>query len=153
MDVQLCKAFQASALAARPSGTSFQSMASVVQARRQVWLSEANVSDQDCATVVAAPVVPGEVFGPSSGAALEQARKARELTYAVRQMGQMGLFLATGGWGRSTSSVQDWGGSQRTLTQSSLANLSRGNHHSFLPTAANKAARNVTVRIPGYSIT
>lgn len=106
-------------------------MASVVLARRQVWLSEANVSDQDCATVVAAPVVPGEVFGPSSGAALEQARKARELTYAVRQMGQMGLFLATGGWGRSTSSVQDWGGSQRTLTQSSLANRRRDNHHSF----------------------
>lgn len=76
MDVQLCKAYQASVLAARLSGTSFQSMALVVQARRQVWLSEANVSDQDCATVVAAPVVPGEVFGSSSGAALEQARKA-----------------------------------------------------------------------------
>lgn len=73
MDVQLCKAYQASVLAARRSGTRFQS--SPVQAHCQVWLSEANVSDQDCARVVAAPVALGEVFGSSSGAALEQARK------------------------------------------------------------------------------
>lgn len=123
VDVQLCKAYQASALAARLSGTSSllfvylegllqdlgaagpsdeisemlkvvdmlirgasadagvlgQSMASMVQTRHQVWLSQTNFSDQDY-TVVAAPVVPREVFGLPSEAALEQSRKAKELT-------------------------------------------------------------------------
>ncbi|KAK0139907.1 hypothetical protein N1851_023183 [Merluccius polli] len=49
-----------------------QSMASMVQARCQVWLSQANIPDQDCMAVVAAPVVPGEVFGPALEGALEQ---------------------------------------------------------------------------------
>ncbi len=47
-----------------------QSMANVVQACRQVWLSQANLLDQDCMAVIAAPLVPGEVFGPPAEAAL-----------------------------------------------------------------------------------
>ncbi len=34
-----------------------QSMANMVQARRQVWLSQANLLDQDCMAVIAAPLV------------------------------------------------------------------------------------------------
>ncbi len=60
-----------------------QSMANMVQARRQVWLSQANLFDQDCMAVIAAPLVPGEVFGPPAEAALEQSRRTRELTRSV----------------------------------------------------------------------
>lgn len=77
---------------------------------------------------MAALVVPGEVFGPPSEAALEQSHKARELTYAVQQTG---WSLATGGWGRSTLSMQGLASTQHTSTQSSSANLSQGSHHSF----------------------
>ncbi len=46
----------------------------------QVWLSQANLLDQDCMAVIAAPLVPGEVFGPPAEAALDQSRRTRELT-------------------------------------------------------------------------
>ncbi|RXN22409.1 lumican-like protein [Labeo rohita] len=53
-----------------------QSMANIVQARRQIWLSQANLLDQDCMAVTAAPLVPGEVFGPPAEAALGNAYTA-----------------------------------------------------------------------------
>lgn len=40
--------------------------------------------DQDCMAVVAAPLIPGEVFGAPSEAALEQSCRTRELTRSVR---------------------------------------------------------------------
>ncbi len=58
-------------------------MANMVKARRQVWLSQANLLDQDCMAVIAAPLVPGEVFGPPAEAALEQSHRTRELTRSV----------------------------------------------------------------------
>ncbi len=63
-----------------------QSMASMVQARRQVWLAQSSLSDQDCIAVLAAPEVSGEVFGPPCEAALEQSRRVRELTRSVREV-------------------------------------------------------------------
>ncbi|KAM3877835.1 uncharacterized protein col7a1 [Diretmus argenteus] len=63
-----------------------QSMASLDQARHQVWLAQSNLADQDCIVVLAAPVVPGEVFGPPCEAALDQSHRARELTHAVREV-------------------------------------------------------------------
>ena len=74
-----------------------QSMASMVQARRQVWLSRSNLSDQDCIAVLAAPVLPGEVFGPPCEAALEQSRRTRELTRSMRDMPPSRLH-----WGRGS---------------------------------------------------
>ncbi|XP_053195327.1 LOW QUALITY PROTEIN: uncharacterized protein LOC128379724 [Scomber japonicus] len=64
-----------------------QSMASMV------WLSQSNLSDQDCIAVLAAPVVPGEIFGPPCEAALEQSRRTRELTRssAIRPPGRRSL--------------------------------------------------------------
>ena len=62
-----------------------QAIASLVQARRQVWLAQSKLTPQDCSAVLAAPVVPGEVFGPPSEAALEQSRKTRELMRSVQR--------------------------------------------------------------------
>ncbi len=58
-----------------------QPMANMVQARHQVWLPQANLLDQDCMTVIAAPLVPGEVFGPPAETALEQSHRTKELTH------------------------------------------------------------------------
>ncbi len=60
-----------------------QPMANMVQARHQVWLPQANLLDQDCMAVIAAPLVPGEVFGPPAETALEQSHRTRELTQSV----------------------------------------------------------------------
>ena len=62
-----------------------QAIASLVQARCQVWLAQSKLTPQDCSAVLAAPVVPGEVFGPLSEAALEQSRKTRELMRSVQR--------------------------------------------------------------------
>ena len=62
-----------------------QAIASLVQARHQVWLAQSKLTPQDCSAVLAAPVVPGEVFGPPSEAALEQSRKTRELMRSVQR--------------------------------------------------------------------
>ncbi|KAF4094685.1 hypothetical protein G5714_023763 [Onychostoma macrolepis] len=86
-----------------------QSMANMVQARRQVWLSQANLLDQDCMAVPAAPLVPGEVFGPPAEAALEQSRRTRELTRSVvRAPATCGLRTSAGSsnWARAESSSQ-----------------------------------------------
>ena len=61
-----------------------QSMASMNQARRRVWRAQSNLSNRDCIAVLATPVVPGVVLGPPCEAALEQSRRARELTRSVR---------------------------------------------------------------------
>ncbi len=60
-----------------------QPMANMVQARHQVWLPQANLLDQDCMAVIAAPLVPWEVFGPPAETALEQSHRTRELTQSV----------------------------------------------------------------------
>ena len=49
----------------------------------QVWLAQSKLTRQDCIALLAAPVVPGEVFGPPSEAALEQSHKTRELMRSV----------------------------------------------------------------------
>ncbi len=93
-----------------------QSMANMVQARRQVWLSQANLLDQDCMAVIAAPLVPGEVFGPPAEAAFEQSRRTRELTRSVvRAPANRGLRTSAGSsnWARAESSSQAFVGLRR----------------------------------------
>ncbi|KAK9981750.1 hypothetical protein ABG768_001274 [Culter alburnus] len=111
-----------------------QSMASVVQACRQVWLSQANLLDQDCMAVVAAPLVPGEVFGAPSEAALEQSRRTRELTRSVRRAPAIrGPRITTGGssWTRPESLNQAYPSQHRPAAQGALAGPSQGVRQSF----------------------
>lgn len=111
-----------------------QSMASVVQARRQVWLSQANLLDQDCMAVVAAPLIPGEVFGPPSEAALEQSRKTRELTRSVRRAPVIrGPRTSAGSssWTRPESLTQAYPGQRRTAGQGALGGPGQGVRQSF----------------------
>ncbi|XP_053197834.1 E3 ubiquitin/ISG15 ligase TRIM25-like [Scomber japonicus] len=63
-------------------------------------LSQSNLSNQDCIAVLAAPVVPGGVFGPPCEATLEQSRRARELTCSVRDVPASCLR-----WGRGSFQV------------------------------------------------
>lgn len=60
-------------------------MSSLVQAQCQVWLAQTNLAFQDCIVVLAAPIVPAEVFEPPSEATLEKSGKATEMMHSVRQ--------------------------------------------------------------------
>ncbi|RXN22460.1 Glycosyltransferase LARGE1 [Labeo rohita] len=111
-----------------------QSMANMVQARRQIWLSQANLLDQDCMAVTAAPLVPGEVFGPPAEAALEQSRRTRELTRSVvRAPVNRGLRTSTGNsnWARAESSSQAFVGHHRSAAQGVSTRPSQGARQSF----------------------
>ncbi len=111
-----------------------QSMANMVQARRQVWLSQANLLAQDCMAVIAAPLVPGEVFGPPAEAALEQSCRTRELTRSVvRAPATHGLRTSAGisNWARAGSPSQAFVGHRRFATQGAPARPSQGVRQSF----------------------
>ncbi len=111
-----------------------QSMANMVQARRQVWLSQANLLDQDSMAVIAAPLVPGEVFGPPAEAALEQSRRTRELTRSVvRAPASRGLRTSAGSsnWARAESSSQAFVGHRRFAAQGAPTRPSQGVRQSF----------------------
>ncbi|KAI7810082.1 hypothetical protein IRJ41_022890, partial [Triplophysa rosa] len=111
-----------------------QSMANVVQARRQVWLSHANLLDQDCMAVIAAPLVPGEVFGPPAEAALEQSRRTRELTRSVvRAPATRGprTFAGSSSWARAESSSHAFVGHRHSAAQRAPTGPSQGAGQSF----------------------
>ncbi|CAJ1053401.1 LOW QUALITY PROTEIN: uncharacterized protein LOC111651958 [Xyrichtys novacula] len=91
-----------------------QSMASMVQALRKVWLSQSNLSHQDYIAVVVAPVVPGEVSGLPCEVAFKQSHRTRELTGPVRDVPPSRLrwghvsFPASSTASRATLATQDF---------------------------------------------
>ena len=63
-------------------------MSIMVQARRQVWLSQANLNERARKTLQGLPVVPGTVFGPAAQEALDrtiQAGQTRQQLVALRR--------------------------------------------------------------------
>ncbi|MGH0137859.1 UNVERIFIED_CONTAM: hypothetical protein FKN15_067977 [Acipenser sinensis] len=63
-----------------------RSIASLVVARRQLWLSQARVQEPDKAPLLDAPITPGHTFGPAVEEMLQRSAKARE---ASQQMAKM----------------------------------------------------------------
>ncbi|MGH0149408.1 UNVERIFIED_CONTAM: hypothetical protein FKN15_015405 [Acipenser sinensis] len=63
-----------------------RSIASLVVARRQLWLSQARVQEPDKAPLLDAPITPGHTFGPVVEDMLQRSVKARE---ASQQMAKM----------------------------------------------------------------
>ncbi|MGH0159695.1 UNVERIFIED_CONTAM: hypothetical protein FKN15_043508 [Acipenser sinensis] len=63
-----------------------RSIASLVVARRQLWLSQARVQEPDKAPLLDAPITPGHTFGPAVEEMLQRSVKARE---ASQQMAKM----------------------------------------------------------------
>ncbi|MGH0150447.1 UNVERIFIED_CONTAM: hypothetical protein FKN15_016693 [Acipenser sinensis] len=55
-----------------------RSIASLVVARRQLWLSQARVQEHDKAPLLDAPITPGHTFGPAVEEMLQRSAKARE---------------------------------------------------------------------------
>ncbi|MGH0136118.1 UNVERIFIED_CONTAM: hypothetical protein FKN15_010900 [Acipenser sinensis] len=63
-----------------------RSIASLVVARRQLWLSQARVQEPDKAPLLDAPITSGHTFGPAVEEMLQRSAKARE---ASQQMAKM----------------------------------------------------------------
>ncbi|MGH0166660.1 UNVERIFIED_CONTAM: hypothetical protein FKN15_006314 [Acipenser sinensis] len=55
-----------------------RSIASLVVARRQLWLSQARVQEHDKAPLLDAPITPGHTFGPAVEEMLQRSAKAKE---------------------------------------------------------------------------
>ncbi len=84
--------------------------------------------------VIAAPLVPGEVFGPPAEAALEQSRRTRELTRSVvRAPATRGLRTSAGisNWARPESSSQAFVGHRQVAAQGAPARPSQRVQQSF----------------------
>ena len=63
-------------------------MSIMVQARRQVWLSQSSLTERARKTLQGLPVVPGTVFGPAAQEALDrtiQAGQTRQQLFALRR--------------------------------------------------------------------
>ncbi|MGH0130069.1 UNVERIFIED_CONTAM: hypothetical protein FKN15_040806 [Acipenser sinensis] len=63
-----------------------RSIASLVVARRQFWLSQARVQEPDKAPLLDAPISPGHTFGPAVEEMLQRSVKAREASQQLAKM-------------------------------------------------------------------
>ncbi|MGH0136502.1 UNVERIFIED_CONTAM: hypothetical protein FKN15_007904 [Acipenser sinensis] len=63
-----------------------RSIASLVVARRQLWLSQARVQEPDKAPLLDAPITPGHTFGPAVEEMLQRSSKAREASQQLVKM-------------------------------------------------------------------
>ncbi|MGH0138329.1 UNVERIFIED_CONTAM: hypothetical protein FKN15_010530 [Acipenser sinensis] len=63
-----------------------RSIASMVVARRQLWLSQARVQEPDKAPLLDAPITPGHTFGPAVEEMLQCSVKAREASLQMAKM-------------------------------------------------------------------
>ncbi|MGH0139827.1 UNVERIFIED_CONTAM: hypothetical protein FKN15_009948 [Acipenser sinensis] len=61
-------------------------IASLVVARRQLWLSQARVQEPDKAPLLDAPISPGHTFGPAVEEMLQRSVKAREASQQLAKM-------------------------------------------------------------------
>ncbi|MGH0121016.1 UNVERIFIED_CONTAM: hypothetical protein FKN15_068712 [Acipenser sinensis] len=63
-----------------------RSIASLVVARRQLWLSPSRVQEADKALLLDAPISPGHTFGPAVEEMLQRSVKAREASQQLAKM-------------------------------------------------------------------
>ncbi|MGH0157718.1 UNVERIFIED_CONTAM: hypothetical protein FKN15_038390 [Acipenser sinensis] len=63
-----------------------RSIASMVVARRQLWLSQARVQEPDKAPLLDAPITPGHTFGPAVEEMLQCSVKAQEASLQMAKM-------------------------------------------------------------------
>ncbi|MGH0118806.1 UNVERIFIED_CONTAM: hypothetical protein FKN15_056193 [Acipenser sinensis] len=63
-----------------------RSIASLVVARRQLWLSQARVQEPDKVPLLDAPISPGHTFGPAVEEMLQRCAKAREASQQLAKM-------------------------------------------------------------------
>ncbi|MGH0125104.1 UNVERIFIED_CONTAM: hypothetical protein FKN15_059281 [Acipenser sinensis] len=63
-----------------------RSIASLVVARRQLWLSQARVQEPDKVPLLDAPISPGHTFGPAVEEMLQCSVKAREASQQLAKM-------------------------------------------------------------------
>ncbi|MGH0125133.1 UNVERIFIED_CONTAM: hypothetical protein FKN15_075702 [Acipenser sinensis] len=63
-----------------------RSIASLVVARRQLWLSQARVQEPDKVPLLDAPISPGHTFGPAVEKMLQHSVKAREASQQLAKM-------------------------------------------------------------------
>ncbi|MGH0123059.1 UNVERIFIED_CONTAM: hypothetical protein FKN15_047469 [Acipenser sinensis] len=63
-----------------------RSIASLVVARRQLWLSQARVQEPDKVPLLDAPISPGHTFGPAVEEMLQRSVKAREASQQLAKM-------------------------------------------------------------------
>ncbi|MGH0129116.1 UNVERIFIED_CONTAM: hypothetical protein FKN15_037184 [Acipenser sinensis] len=63
-----------------------RSIASLVVARRQLWLLQARVQEPDKAPLLDAPISPGHTFGPAVEEMLQSSIKAREASQQLAKM-------------------------------------------------------------------
>ncbi|MGH0147720.1 UNVERIFIED_CONTAM: hypothetical protein FKN15_042362 [Acipenser sinensis] len=63
-----------------------RSIASLVVARRRLWLSQARVQEPDKAPLLDAPISPGHTFGPEVEEMLQHSVKAREASQQLAKM-------------------------------------------------------------------
>ncbi|MGH0139828.1 UNVERIFIED_CONTAM: hypothetical protein FKN15_009949 [Acipenser sinensis] len=69
-----------------------RSIASLVVARSQLWLSQARVQEPDKAPLLDAPISPGHTFGPAVEEMLQRSVKAREASQQLAKMWPSKLF-------------------------------------------------------------
>ncbi|MGH0129857.1 UNVERIFIED_CONTAM: hypothetical protein FKN15_040001 [Acipenser sinensis] len=87
-----------------------RSLAGLIMARRQLWLSQARVPDTDNAALLDAPISPGHTFGPAVEEILQKSLRERE---ASRQVAAL-LPPSAPVWGRSG---RWWAPQTRTVTR------------------------------------
>ncbi|MGH0177493.1 UNVERIFIED_CONTAM: hypothetical protein FKN15_075363 [Acipenser sinensis] len=75
-----------------------RSLASLVVACRQLWLSQAGVPDADKASLLDAPISPGHTFGPAVEEILQRFHREHEVSQQVAAL----LPLRSLVWGRSS---------------------------------------------------
>ncbi|MGH0127688.1 UNVERIFIED_CONTAM: hypothetical protein FKN15_021518 [Acipenser sinensis] len=75
-----------------------RSLASLVVARRQLWLSQARVPDADKAALLDAPISPGHTFGPAVEEILQRSHREREASWQEAAL----LPPRASAWGRSS---------------------------------------------------
>ncbi|MGH0183427.1 UNVERIFIED_CONTAM: hypothetical protein FKN15_012112 [Acipenser sinensis] len=63
-----------------------RSMAALVAARRQLWLSQARLTENNKAALLDAPITPGHTFGPAVDDLLLRSKAAREATKAFSDL-------------------------------------------------------------------
>ncbi|MGH0128847.1 UNVERIFIED_CONTAM: hypothetical protein FKN15_052904 [Acipenser sinensis] len=80
-----------------------RSIASLVVARRQLWLSQARVQEPEKAPLLHAPITPGHTFGPAVEEMLQRSAKAWE---AFQQMAKMWPHKPSLNANKSTSGVE-----------------------------------------------
>ncbi|MGH0131054.1 UNVERIFIED_CONTAM: hypothetical protein FKN15_030216, partial [Acipenser sinensis] len=102
-----------------------RSIASLVVARRQLWLSQARVQEHDKAPLLDAPITPGHTFGPAVEEMLQRSAKAREASQQLATIWPRRPFQAKRPqeqqWRRAPPQHQPRSGSTKTSPSSTAA--------------------------------